>query len=262
MAFSSASIANEALSHLGVEGVITTLATDTTTEGKACYTHYASAVRETLAAADWRCANRRATLTLVETFAATDEQEWTFSYRLPENCLVPRRVVWGVRNPQNDQQFPFDTRPDEVSTTWNSLTSYAVGDYAQLEATGVWYRCILAHSAHTPPNGTYWIAAATASGGPPLLLVTDREDAVLEYTQDLTDPTRFDVGLASAIAARLAYAIAPRITVNGSAEALRNAAGALWQTLIAQAIVTDFNARQRDPQPMSGYQMARYRGGR
>lgn len=260
MAASTAAIANRALGHLGVQGSIADLSTDTTAHGKVCRQFYAEAVRETLKSHDWRCAQKQATLTVVETFTDTDTREWRYSYRLPEDCLMPRRVVWGVRTPSAEQEYPFDTRADTASTDWSSATAYTVSQWARLASSGVWYRCILATTNNTPPNGTYWTASATAHGGPPLLLVTDRAEALLEYTMDLTDPTRFDPSLEAAIAARLAYSIVPGVTVNGSAEALQNRVAGLWQALVSAAITQDFHSRQRDVPPMSGYQLARHRG--
>jgi hypothetical protein len=260
MAASSAVIANRALFHLGVAGVITNLDTDVTIAGKACRQFYAPAVRDTLEAHDWRCALKQSSLTLVETFASSETREWLYAYRLPEDCLVPRRIVWGVRMPAAEQEYPFDTRADTASTDWSSATAYTVGQYARLASSGVWYRCIAATTNNTPPNGTYWAATSTAHGGPPKLLVTDRASAILEYTMDLTDPTRFDSALTEAIAARLAYMIAPNVTVNGSADALQNRVLGLWQATVSAAVTQDFVSRQRDVPQTSGYQLARFRG--
>lgn len=256
MAASQAVLANRALRHLGVAGVITTLSSDTSAAGKALWAVYPQAVTDTLTAADWSCARRKATLTLVETFADTETREWLYSYRLPEDCLTPRRVIWGVRNPRADQEWPFTVEMDPDSTDWDASTAYVVGDYARLASSGVWYRCILATTNNTPPNATYWVAVER----PPKLLLTDRVDAVLEYTMDLTDPTRFDEALESAIAARLAYEAAPSITVNGSAVGLRDQVAALWNHLVGKAVAEDYMARQRDVPAPSGYQAARHIG--
>lgn len=258
MAASTAALANKALAHLGVAGRITTLSSDTTPEGKACRQFYTDAVHETLRAHDWRCATKQATLTLVQTFAATTTREWLYQYRLPTDCLKPRRLLWyGVRNPRADQQVPFAIYADTSSTDWSNATAYAVGDYAL--SGGVWYRCILASTNNTPPNGTYWVAI---TGGPPAFLHTDQASAILEYTMDLTDPTRFDVDVEAAIAAYLAVLIAPNVTVNGSAVTLQQMAYAKWEHLVANAQARDFMSQQPDQPPMSGYQSARhYRAG-
>lgn len=257
MAASTAVIANRALRHLGVRGRITTLSSDTTAEGTAVRDVFAQAVTDTLTAHDWSCARTQATLTLVEEFAYSATREWRYSYRLPEDCLVPRRILYGVRNPRADQQVPFTLIADGESTDWSASPTYAVGEYARLASTGVWYRCILANTNQTPPNGTYWVAVER----PPKLLLTDKEDAILEYTMDLTDPTRYDEALEAAIAARVAFEVAPSITVNNSAVNLRAEVAALWEHLVGKAIAEDYMARQRDLPVASGYQAARHQGG-
>jgi|GEM_PF-5019134 len=257
MAATTAALANAALAHLGVAGAITTLSSDTTTAGKVCREFLPRARQETLAAAPWQSAKAQATLSLVQTFAITVEQEWLHQYRLPEDCLTPRRIVWGVRNPTAEQEVPFALFADTSSTAWASGTAYVVGNYASL--SGVWYRCILAHTNFTPPNATYWVAATS---GPPKFLHTDQKTAILEYTMDLTDPTRFDPEVENAIIALLAFYIAPSVTVNASGVNLRGQVMGIWAVLTAQARTNDFNARQRDLPPMGGYRSVRAIGRR
>lgn len=260
MAASSAVVANKALGHLGVVGGITTLSSDTTLGGTACRTFYDGAVAETLKGAPWRSAMKIAALTLVEALEATRDEEWTYSYRLPEDCLAVRRIrLFGNRDPNADQEVPFDEFADTASTTWSASTAYAVGDYAQVAATLVWYRCILAHTNQTPPNGTYWVAI---TGGPPKLLHCHVSDAVIEYTYALTDPTRWDEDLEAAIAARLAFDIATMVTVNGSAVDLRRDVAGTYNALVSKAIENDQAARKRGPPARSTYETARHRPGR
>lgn len=258
MAASTAVIANKALRHLGVASTITTLSSDVTAPGKACQSVLTACIQETLTAHDWACARKQATLTLVETFADTETREWLYSYRLPSDCLIPRRLVWGVRNPREDQQHPFTVVADTASTDWAVGTTYAAGDYAI--SASIWYRALRTTVGDTPASSASdWVAVA---GGPPKLLHTDLEDATLEYTMDLTDPTRFDLPLESAIAALMAFYVADSVTVNGSAVDLRAKAAGLWEFLLNEAKARDFNARQRDIPPRSGFQSARFRGAR
>ena len=255
MAASTAALANAALRHLGVTGAITTLSSDVTTEGKAAAAFYDRARRETLAEAPWQCAKKTAALTLIQEIVYSDTREWTHQYRLPEDCITPRRILWGqIRNPRADQQVPFVLGADTDATAWSASTAYVVGDYASL--SGAWYRCTAATTNNTPPNASYWTAI---TDGPPKWLFCDFADAILEYTMDLTDPTRFDTDLESAIVARLAYYIAPSV---GAAMDLRAEVGNLWVLLNAQARANDYNARQRDLPAVSGLQAARYRGAR
>lgn len=263
MAASTTEIANLALSHLGQGAVIiSALSSDTTREGKACRTFYPRARVETLKAYPWACAKKQATLTLVETFAATAEREWLYSYRLPTDCLLPRRILWeGVRNPRPEQQVPFDLIADNDSTAYDAATTYAAGDYASVTTSGitVWYRALRTTVGDTPASSpSDWVAV---EGGPPKLLLTDQEDAILEYTADVTDPTRFDTDLENAIAVRLAFDVAPMVA-REEAGRLRQELAALWDALFARAQANDYAARQRDLPPLSTYQaVRRYAGG-
>ena len=51
----------------------------------------------------------------------------------------------------------------EYQGEWSSLTAYALNDVVSL--TGTFYICILAHSNHTPPDITYWIALGSGGVG-------------------------------------------------------------------------------------------------
>lgn len=253
MAASTAAIANLALAHLGVSGTITTLSSDTTTEGKACRTFYDRAVVETLAAHRWQFATKEAALTLVEEIADTDEREWRYRYRLPEDCVTPVRIKWGVRNPRPEQEVPFRLLADDDSTAYDAAVTYAAGDYVL--SSSIWYRALRTTINDTPASSPSDWVAVTA---PPMYLDCDQEDAILVYVADLDDPTRYPVDFESAVAALLAFYVAPSVTVNGSAADLRAAAYGLWQQLVAQAKVNDFMARQRDVPPVSSWQGARH----
>ena len=231
-----------------------------TAEGKACNRFYARAVGETLRSAPWQCAKVQAALTLVETLAdgtgLSGQKEWEYEYRLPEDCVTPIRILFaGNRNPNAQQEVPFQLFQDVASTAYSAATTYAAGDYA-LSAT-IWYRALRTTIADTPATSPSDWVAVTA---PPKLLRCDIEDAYLEYTMDLTDTTRFEIDFESAVACLLAYYVAPSVTINGSLVDLRGAVVATYEMLIQQARANDFRARQRDLPPMSGYQSARFTG--
>lgn len=139
MAASTAALANLALSHLGGTSVsITDLATDTTLEGKACRQFYELAKRETLLAHPWNVAQVQATMTLVEAIT-TEPMEWAYKYRVPEDCLMPQRVLWqDIRTPPSGYRVPYRLLRDTESTTYDAAVTYAVGDYVLSSA--VWYR--------------------------------------------------------------------------------------------------------------------------
>ena len=254
MATSTAQLANRALRHLGVKGRITTLSSDTTAEGAAIRDVYDEVVKATLTEANWVCARKEIALTLVETIADSDTREWLYAYRLPYDCLAPRRLLWaGIRNPRAEQEVPFDTAQDTDATAYAAGTTYSTG--AAVLSSGIWYIALRETIGDTPASSTSdWVAV---TGGPPKLLYTDEPDAVLEYTQMLSDCTRFDDPLDAAIAARLAFEIAPSVTVNGSVVDLRAQTAAIWEFNVNAAKAKDYHARQHDLPPVSGYQAAR-----
>lgn len=49
------------------------------------------------------------------------------------------------------QRFQADLR---YAGPWSNVVAYLVNDVSDL--SGTYYRCILAHTGHTPPNATYW----------------------------------------------------------------------------------------------------------
>lgn len=258
MAASTAAIANKALAYLGVEGRITTLSSDTTVPGKACRAYYAQAKREVLAAAPWPSQKKQATLTLVETYTAADA-EWAYAYRQPEDCVTPLRILWeGIRNPLRDQEPPFEPIADTDSTTYDAAVTYTVGQYAQ--SGGIWYRALRTTINDTPASSpSDWVALSLVDGPPPLLRC-DVEDAVLEYIADFNDPTRFDPRIENAIAALLAWYVAPQVCQSGTADAARAGVAATFDQLIRAGRAEAHNARKPDVPPISTYHAARLRG--
>lgn len=257
MAASSAVVANLALSHLGVRGRITTLSTDTTAEGVACNDFYARCVSEVLRAAPWQFAKKQAAITLVETFAdgttISNEPEWKYSYRVPEDCVTPLRVLYaGNRNPNAEMEVPFALYADTDSTTYDAATTYATGAYVL--SSSIWYRALRETINDTPASSpSDWVAVSRL----PDLLYCDVASAVLEYTMDVTDTTRFELLFESAVALLLAYYVAPRVTVNGSAMELQQRVAATYNELIGQATANNYNTRKRDTPPISGWESIR-----
>lgn len=258
MATSSAVIANRALRYLGMRGNITTLSSDVTAAGVACNELYPNVVMRTLRQVPWRFARKFAALTLFETLdagtTASDAREWLYAYRQPEDCVQPLRIHFaGNRNPNPLQSVPFTIKADTTSTTYAAGTAYTVGQYAQ--SVGIWYRCIQAGTGQTPASSPlYWTAVATL----PSLVYCDVEDAVLEYTMDVSgDPTRFTDDFEDAVAARLAYEVAPSVTVNGSAESLMAYVAGLYSDLVGRAYKNDWDASTPDMPPVSDYRTVR-----
>lgn len=255
MAASSAAIANLALSHLGGSAVvITNLATDTTLEGKACRAFYDTARIETFRAYPWQVAQRRVALTLVQE-NSDDPVEWLYTYRVPENCLQPQRLLWqGIRNPVSGERIPFRLVQDTESTTYDAAVTYQAGDYA--ESVSIWYRALRETINDTPASSASdWAVVSTVNGVPPLWLLCDVPDAVLEYTGNLTDTRFFTADMDNAIAARLAFYVAPKLS--NKDQNVRVEMARLWDFLIGEARSNDFHAEQRDPDPPSSFEAAR-----
>lgn len=261
MAASDAAIANAALSHLGVAGRIVTLATDPSSEARVCREFLPRARAETIKSAPWSVATKTAPLLLLEDFNGSDA-EWRYRYRLPEDCIQPRRILWrGIRNPLPDQQPSFIVAADTISGPYDDATEYVTGDYVSVTAGGVWqwYRALQDSTNQSPvTEDAYWEPVSSV----PDWLMCDVESAQLEYTFDLVDPTRYGPDLEAAIVALLAYYIASSVTVNGSAIPLQQKVAGIWEQKINEAREADARARQRDPAPISAYEAARLRYGR
>jgi hypothetical protein len=100
------SICNRALGALGVKRRITSLS-ETTTEAKECAERWEEVRDRLFGAYDWRWARRHKALTALEVDAPED---WALAYALPEDCVEPRSIWPGTRNPRADQRIPFESR--------------------------------------------------------------------------------------------------------------------------------------------------------
>lgn len=253
MAASTAEIANLALSHLGSGAVvIVTLATDTTAEGKALNAHYTRARREVLKARAWSFAQVTVALTLVETFTEATA-DFPYSYRLPEDCVQPQRIIIaGVRTPRASSKRPFQLNRDADSTAYDAAVTYAIHKY--VSTGGTWYRA-LRETINDPPasSASDWVAIAAA---PPMLISCDLLDAVLEYTQDVTETREFPPDFENALAARLAMYAAPRIVKDAGEK--RQEMAQLYAFLINEARANDIDSQQRDEDPASDFEAARW----
>lgn len=248
MAASLEAIANFALSHLGVAKTITALATDATPESIACNQFMDQVIDEVLRDFGWPFATAYATLLLVEEDPTV---EWDYSYRLPSDCRFVRRIVQAdsSRNETRQSRAPFRIVRDAASTAWSGATTYAVGDYAKLTsgATITWYVCIQAGTNQNPATQTaYWTAI---TGTPPQLLLTDKVDCEIEYTVDVTDPREFPPDFVQAVAAKLAFYVAPRLTQDESGKTGERPL-ALYSWLLSRAQANAANEEvPDDPQP-------------
>lgn len=68
-----------------------------------------------------------------------------------------------VQTSDESEVLTLDYVRADARGAWSGSDTYAVGDYVL--SGGAWYRCILAHINHVPPNTTYWTNALTTSYG-------------------------------------------------------------------------------------------------
>lgn len=83
-----------------------------------------------------------------------------------------------------------------------------------------------------------------------LVLYTDQEDAILQYTMRFTDPVRFSPTFADATSWRMAYEIAMPLAVK---ETIRNTAWQLYRAAIAKAESNAANEAEYDLAPESEF---------
>lgn len=112
MADSDTEIANIALSHIGVAKEIGNLEQDAGAEAQACRRYYSISVNQTLRDFNWPFATKYFVLGLVATNPAEIDQEWTYSYRYPSDCIKLRRIVSGVRPEHRQARIPFQIGQD------------------------------------------------------------------------------------------------------------------------------------------------------
>jgi hypothetical protein len=255
MATSRTAIAQLALHHLGVSSVVLVdVDADTTLEAKSLRAFFDTARLETLMAHPWAAAEKTASLTLIE--ANTDETvpEWGYKYRLPEDCIAPRRILWGgVRQPGIQQTVEFRIAGDTESTTYDAGTTYDEGEY--VSSSSIWYRALRETVGDTPVSSpSDWAATATVTGVPPGWIYCDITDAQLRYTRNLTDVRFMTPDLDNALAAKLAFYVAPKLT---EGDRMQSKMAQLFRYLIGEAQRNDLQAEQRGTGPVSSFELAR-----
>lgn len=254
MAASDTVIANLALRFLGDDTRLTDVSTEILKGARAARDFLEIAKRETLVAYNWRFARRHVDLTPIATLDETEHEPWRYVYRLPTNCAQPRRIVRRWRHNPAEYEVPWETRPYDGDTAWDVATAYTAGQYASVTVGSVttWYIAIASTTGEAPASTPASWTALT--GVPPDALYTILEEIRLEYTEDVTDVRRYPPDVDNAVAARLAYYMAPTVGT-GSLE-LGNAAARTWDFLIRQAAAMDAQRAFRDPDPPSSFELA------
>lgn len=108
---SKTEICNFAISHLGTAKEISDLETENSQEAKVCRRFYDVALESTLRDFDWSFARKVKTLSLVE---EEPNDEWSFSYRHPVDCIRILKIQSGTRNDTRQSRVSFFEGRDDV----------------------------------------------------------------------------------------------------------------------------------------------------
>jgi len=120
-------LSNMALSNLGTAKEIADLDTDKSEEANACRRYFDFALKSTLSDLYWTFATRYATLNLI---TSNPNDEWSYSYRYPSDCLDFRRILSGERNDTQSTRIPYKIGSDDVG-----LIIYTDKENAECEYT-------------------------------------------------------------------------------------------------------------------------------
>lgn len=133
MAASDTEICNLAISHLGIAKEIANLETDPSAEAAACRRFYETARDQTLRDFIWPFATKFVALGLVATNPPEIDQEWTYSYRLPSDCLKFRRIISGIKPDTRQSRIPYQLAQDTQGLLVYSNQPNAEAEYTKRE---------------------------------------------------------------------------------------------------------------------------------
>ncbi len=193
---SEVEIANLALSHLGI-GKEIALLTEKSEEAAACRRFYTTLRDASQRDFPWPFCTKIIAVGLVE---ADPNDEWSFSYRYPSDCMKMRRILSGTRNDNRQTRVPYRVISDSDGQ----------------------------------------------------LILTDKEDAEIEYTVKITNPERFSVDFIHFLSLRLAAMIAPRLT-RGDPFKMGARALQLYEFECSKARATAVNEQQDEENPQSEF---------
>lgn len=123
---SKVGICNMALSHLGISKEIANFDTEKSEEAGACRRYYEEALNRTLRDFHWPFATKIAALALVGT---DPNDEWSYSYRYPIDCLDVRRILSGVRNDTRQSRVSYMIAQDSAGLLIFTDTTNAEAEY-------------------------------------------------------------------------------------------------------------------------------------
>jgi hypothetical protein len=208
---SQVGIFNTALRHVAVDRPVASVA-ETSTNAITCAAFYDTTRDEVLREFNWPFARRYVALTLVGgTITVPVTMDFQYSYRMPADCLLPRRILTGIRQETADG---------------DNRTPFSVGG----DATGG-----LIYTDFQSQAANAFLPAQPQ----------------LEYTAAVIDETQFASDFTQALAAKLAYYIAPSLSSGGDSNRLGDRALQLYERMISLAEARALNGQVPDPYPDS-----------
>lgn len=201
---SDVDICNMALSHFGSDASVASInPPDGSVEAGRCKTFYPVARREILEHVDWSFARRRKNLTEV----VNQSDVWQYAYAMPSECLKARRVL------------PRYTQPPGAAVLGTQLPVSTMSAFSYGTEQGDAY--------HEIENG---------------VLFTNEPEAILIYTVDATDTTKFPASFLPALSYLLAsYVVGGIVRGKAGAQLARSFRETALQ-LAAASATTDANA--------------------
>jgi len=133
---SKTEICNLALSHLGIGKEISDIITEKSAEADVCRRFYNLALEAVLRDVNWPFATKFKSLALIE---QDPNEEWSFSYRYPTDCLKVRRILSGIRNETTDSRVPYKIAQDDSGLAIFTDIEDATIEYTVREEDGTLY---------------------------------------------------------------------------------------------------------------------------
>lgn len=212
---SEVQICNLALSHVGAASIQSL--EDKTKEAGRCNLLYEPARDAVLREHKWSFATKRETLALLPDEDKVDE--WEFAYQYPSDCLAAREIYNDFNNVRRDGLLHHDHQ----------------------------------HHAHGNTDRINFEVAVN-KGKTAKIIFTNKEDAELIYTAEITDPNLFDTQFRDALAWKLASELARPLRANPKMEEL------LYQKylfIMATTQASDANEQQAEPDETNIFVQAR-----
>lgn len=188
---------NLALLSIGARAQVSSISpSDGSTAADACATLFTFVFEQLARTAQWGCLKKQATATLLQAAQATPEnptgtslpipqEPWLYAYLYPSDCLYLRDVLCPA--------LPSQTGSIPQTTIANGITPAIPGD------------------GQIP----FEIGYTTDSNNNPIqVILTNQEQAVINYTVNQPNPQSWDSLLTSAFVASLAVYLAPALNLN------------------------------------------------